>query len=142
MPGPLSFSAGEAFGPNVQGVLAYLGAAIEHRAGLDAVLPAWRTLLAIAPELHDADQLRYPMLLWIARIVYHDIGGQPLGEVAERLYADVQAARSSRHVERTLRAALKRAAHTRQLRGQPQTCTGMARGVLCGGAQKHHRAVW
>lgn len=88
---PLPFLPGEAFGPNIQAILAYLGAAIEHRSPLDAILPAWRTLLAIAPQLRSASQLRYSTLFWIARIVYHDIGGEPLGEVAERLYADVQA---------------------------------------------------
>jgi len=89
-PGVPSFTADAAFGPNVQGLLAYLGAAIEMHASLDAVMPAWKTTLAVFPTLSDAHQVTYSMLPWIARIVYHDIGGMPLSEVAAKLYADIQ----------------------------------------------------
>ena len=89
-PGPLDFRAGEAFGPNVQGFLAYLAAAIERRASLNDVMRAWKTALAIVERLIDAHELKYETLYWVARLVYHDIGGEPLGRVGERLYADVQ----------------------------------------------------
>ena len=89
-PGPLEFRAGEAFGPNVQGFLAYLAAAIERRASLNDVIWAWKTTLAIVERLIDAHELKYETLYWVARLVYHDIGGEPLGRVGERLYADVQ----------------------------------------------------
>lgn len=90
MPGPLEFRAGAAFGPNVQGLLAHLAAAIEHRAPLNDVMPAWKTTLAVVERLVEVLELKYETLFWIARIVYHDIGGEPLGRVGERLYADVQ----------------------------------------------------
>jgi hypothetical protein len=89
-PGALSFSAGATFGPNVQGLLAYLGAAVETHANLEAVIPAWKTTLAVFPTLRDAHEVTYSMLPWIARIVYHDIGGLPVGEVAATLYADIR----------------------------------------------------
>ena len=38
-PGPLAFSRGESFGPNVQGLLGYLAAAVEHRATVADVRP-------------------------------------------------------------------------------------------------------
>jgi hypothetical protein len=84
------FTAGDTFGPNVQGLLAYLGAAIEMHADIAAVLPAWRTTLAVVPALSDAGEVTYSMLPWIARIVYHDIGGRPVGDVAATLYAGIQ----------------------------------------------------
>jgi hypothetical protein len=90
LPGPLSFSPGEAFGPNVQGLLAYLASALQNRAELVDVMSAWKTFLAITPALAVAKQSSFQNLFWVARLVYHDIGGEPLGRVGERLYADVQ----------------------------------------------------
>ena len=90
LPGPLSFSPGEAFGPNVQGLLGYLASALENRAELADVMSAWKTFLAITPDLTVAKQSSFQNLFWVARLVYHDIGGEPLGRVGERLYADVQ----------------------------------------------------
>jgi len=89
-PGAPTFTAGATFGPNVQGLLAYLGAAIETHASLDTVLPAWKTTLAVYPQLHGARQVSFSILPWIARVVYHDIGAMPVGEVAATLYADIQ----------------------------------------------------
>jgi hypothetical protein len=89
--GAPSFTACAAFGPNVQGLLAYLGAAIETHATLEAVIPAWKTTLAVFPALRDAREVTYSILPWIARVVYHDIGAMPVGEVAATLYADIQA---------------------------------------------------
>ena len=90
MPGALAFTPGESFGPNVQGLLRYLAAAIENRARLEDVLPAWKTFLAVVPSLYNADQVNFETLFWIARIVYHDIGGEPLGSAGDHLFADIQ----------------------------------------------------
>lgn len=90
MPGPLAFTPGESFGPNVQGLLGYLAAAIENHARLEDVLPGWKTFLAIVPGLFNADQVNFETLFWIARIVYHDIGGQSLGSAGDHLFADIQ----------------------------------------------------
>lgn len=89
-PGALTFSPGESFGPNVQGLLGYLAAAVEHRAAVADVEPAWKTLLAAFGALYDAGELDFEALFWIARVVYHDIGGEPLGRAGERLWADLQ----------------------------------------------------
>ena len=90
MPGSLAFTPGESFGPNVQGLLRYLAAAIENHGHLEDVLSAWKTFLAIVPGLFNADQVNFESLFWIARIVYHDIGGESLGSAGDHLFADIQ----------------------------------------------------
>lgn len=97
MPGPLAFTPGEAFGPNVQGLLSYLAAAIEHRARIDDVMPAWKTFLAIFMGLFNADQVNFDTLFWVARIVYHDIAGRTLGQAGDQLYADIQEVAAAGH---------------------------------------------
>ena len=90
MPGPLAFTPGESFGPDVQGLLRYLAAAIENHARLEDVLAAWKTFLAVFLTLYNARQVNFETLFWIARIVYHDIGGQSLGSAGDHLFADIQ----------------------------------------------------
>ena len=90
MPGPLAFTPGESFGPNVQGLLRYLAAATENRARVEDVMPAWKTFLAVFLSLYNARQVNFETLFWIARIVYHDIGGESLGSAGDHLFADIQ----------------------------------------------------
>jgi hypothetical protein len=52
-------------------------------------MPAWKTTLAVVERLVDVLELEYETLFWMARIVYHDIGGEPLARAGARLYADV-----------------------------------------------------
>jgi len=91
-PGGLAFRRGESFGPNVQGLLGYLAAAVEHRAAVPDVMPAWKTLLAAFGALNGAGELDFETLFWVVRIVYHDLGGEPLGRTGELLWADLQEA--------------------------------------------------
>ena len=70
----------------------------ETHASLEAVIPAWKTTLAVFPTLGDAHEVTYSMLPWIARIVYHDIGGEPLGRVGEQALRRHAATRSCRLV--------------------------------------------
>jgi hypothetical protein len=87
---PVPFEAGATFGPDLQGLLAYLGGARLAKASFADVEPAWRSFMATADTLIDMGQLDYPLVLWIARIVFHHIGGKPLASVGELLYADIQ----------------------------------------------------
>ena len=40
--------------------------------------------------LWQAHELNFETLFWLARIVYHDIGGQSFERAGEQLFADVQ----------------------------------------------------
>jgi hypothetical protein len=84
------FQAGQTFGPNVQGLLAHLGGARLAKATIAEVEPAWQSFMATADTLVDAAQIDYALILWIARIVYHHIGGKALGSVGELLHAEIQ----------------------------------------------------
>ncbi|MBE7453362.1 MAG: hypothetical protein HS111_32200 [Kofleriaceae bacterium] len=71
---------------DLQGLLAYLAGAVENGAAEADVMPAWEDLLGSYPFLRDAKSIDQGTLLWIARTVFHRIGGHPLGEVAQRLH--------------------------------------------------------
>ena len=71
---------------NLQGLLAYLAGAVEYGAAEVDVIPAWEDLLTSYPTLRDAKSIDQGTLLWIARTVFHRIGGHPVGEVAQRLH--------------------------------------------------------
>jgi hypothetical protein len=90
MPGPVPFSPGRKFGANIQGLLVHLAGAIGSHAGLDDVMPAWTETLVEFRAIYRAHELNYEVLPWIARLIYHEVGREPLGRVAERLFADVQ----------------------------------------------------
>jgi len=83
---PVEFVAGETFEFNMQGLLRHLASAVESRARLDDVLPAWNDLLCRFALLRDSHSIDLGTLLWIARIVFHRIGGAALGEVARRFH--------------------------------------------------------
>lgn len=86
----LPFTPGEAFGFNVQALLGHLAAAVENRAPLADVTPAWHELLGNYGLLYDTGAIRLGTLLWMARVVHHRIAGAPIGEVAQRLQDDVR----------------------------------------------------
>lgn len=87
--GAIPFTPGETFELNLQGLIAHLAGAVEGGATESEVGPAWRKLLSTFPVLSKAGMLTPPGLFWIARIVHHDIGGNPLGEVADFLHDEV-----------------------------------------------------
>ncbi|MBX3156757.1 MAG: hypothetical protein KF773_12195 [Deltaproteobacteria bacterium] len=86
---PLPLEQRQAFGGNVQGLLRYLGAAVEHDLKFAAVEPAWRELLTNFDRHESSQQLFRNTLFWIGRIVHHQIGGAPLGSVAEWVHEQV-----------------------------------------------------
>lgn len=84
--GRFSFQPGRKCQFNMQGLLRYLAGAVEQRAAFEDVVPAWEDLLWSYPALRASRSLDPGTLLWIARIVFHKVGGCPLGEVAQRLH--------------------------------------------------------
>ncbi|MCW5804134.1 MAG: hypothetical protein KIT31_17305 [Deltaproteobacteria bacterium] len=88
---PLPLEPSRAFGGNVQGLVRYLGAAVEHHLTFAAVEPAWRELLGNFDRHESSRQLFRDTLFWIGRVVHHRIGGAPLGSVAEWVHEQVVA---------------------------------------------------
>jgi hypothetical protein len=86
----LPFKAGETFGFNLQGLLRHFAAAVEQRQPASAVKPAWDELLENFDTHWDADSITEGTLLWMARIVYHRIGGHELGSVSKRLHDEIE----------------------------------------------------
>ena len=71
---------------NMQGLIAHLGGALLTGATFDDVSPAWRQLMAVAVTLMDVHQIDERVILWVARIVFHHIGKQPLSTVGDRVF--------------------------------------------------------
>lgn len=90
----LTFQPGATFQFNVQGLLRHLAAAIEHKADVADVLPAFHDLIRCAPLMWSTtpEQANQDTCLWAARLVHHHIGGQPLGTVGQFFYDAVHAA--------------------------------------------------
>lgn len=86
----LPFTPGETFGFNLQALLGHMAAAVENKASLADVTPAWHELLGNYHLLYDTSSIRPGTLLWMARVVHHRIGGAPLGEVGQRLQDDIR----------------------------------------------------
>lgn len=74
---------------NVQGLIRHLGGALLAGAALDDVLPAWHQFMALAVTLMDVRQIDEQVILWVARIVFHHIGKQPLGTVADLAFDEI-----------------------------------------------------
>jgi hypothetical protein len=87
---PIPFTPRETFEFNLQGLLAHLGAARLAGANFEDVRPAWWSFMACADALLDTNQMNEDLILWVARIVYHHIAEQPLGEVGELLHTSIQ----------------------------------------------------
>ncbi|HWO21741.1 MAG TPA: hypothetical protein VNO30_23385 [Kofleriaceae bacterium] len=86
----IPFRPGETFEFNVQGLLAHLGAARLVGASFEDVRPAFWHFMMCADMLFDVNQIDYELVLWIARVVFHHIAGEPLGSVADLLYTTIQ----------------------------------------------------
>lgn len=87
---PLTLTPSARFGGNLQGFLRHLGGALEHRAAFDAIEPAWRDFVTNLNRHDDARQIGLATTFWIARVVHHQIGGAPLGSVAQWLHEEIQ----------------------------------------------------
>ena len=74
---------------NMQGLIAHLGGALLTGATLDDVSPAWRQFMAVAVTLMDVHQIDEQVILWVARVVFHHIGKQPLGSVGDRVFEEI-----------------------------------------------------
>jgi hypothetical protein len=77
---------------NVQGLVAHLAGAIVHRGLLEDVIDAWRDFVRCFPALVSARQANNQTLLWIGRVVFHHIGGEPLAQVGAQIHEAVAAA--------------------------------------------------
>jgi len=74
---------------NMQGLIAHLGGAILSGATLDDVLPAWHQFMALAVTLRKVRQVDNQVILWVARVVFHHVGKQPLSTVGDRVYEEI-----------------------------------------------------
>jgi hypothetical protein len=82
---PMPFTAGELHGRNPQSLMAHLAGAVETGATIDDVWPAFEECVHLFPSRDATNEFDGAVLFWIARIVYHQIGGQPLGQTADWL---------------------------------------------------------
>ncbi|MEZ4362187.1 MAG: hypothetical protein R3B48_18510 [Kofleriaceae bacterium] len=79
---PVPFTPGELHGYNPQSLLAHLAGAAENHASITDVWPAFEECVFNFPTTEATGTFDGACLFWIARIVHHHIGGQPLGETA------------------------------------------------------------
>lgn len=70
---------------NPQALLAHLAAGAENRVAIEDVWPAFREVVHNFPYHEEVGDFDGACLFWIARIVHHQIGGQPLGQTADWL---------------------------------------------------------
>jgi hypothetical protein len=80
------FTPGETFGPNLQALVHYLVQAVEAKASGEDVDAAIRDALQVFPYKLQDDQLGWGDLGWLGRIRFHQLGGAPLGEAADRMF--------------------------------------------------------
>jgi hypothetical protein len=84
--GAIPFEAGATFQMNIRGFLQHLVSAIEAGAAADDVMPAFHELVGNYPRYEDGKAADEATLLWAARIVHHQLGGQPLSTTAQFLH--------------------------------------------------------
>jgi hypothetical protein len=82
---PMPFTAGDLHGFNPQSLMAHLAGAVETEATIDDVWPAFEECVHLFPSRDATNEFDGAVLFWIARIVHHQIGGQPLGQTADWL---------------------------------------------------------
>jgi len=86
----VTLSRDRRFGGNVQGLLRHLAAAVEQGSGAAAVEVGWRDFLDMLVAHDDARSIDLATPFWVARIVHHQIGGSPLGSVAQWLHDELE----------------------------------------------------
>jgi hypothetical protein len=89
--GPIPFVPGATFQMNLRGFLHHLAGAVEAGAGADDVMPGFNEVLANYQRFSEGKALSEGTLLWIARIVHHQLGKQPLGTTAQFLHDTIWA---------------------------------------------------
>ncbi len=82
---PMPFTPGELHGFNPQSLMAHLAGAVETGATIHDVWPAFEECVHLFPSREETREFDGAVLFWIARIVHHQIGGQPLGQTADWL---------------------------------------------------------
>lgn len=80
---PLEFTTGELVGFNNQALLRHLAAAVESDASFEDVRPAWSEFVRRMDSEEETGTLGAGSLFWVGRIVWHQIGGEPLGSVGD-----------------------------------------------------------
>jgi hypothetical protein len=83
---PLPFTPYARHGYNPQSFLAHLAGAVETHASIEEVWPAFEEFMFNFPGHEQTEEFDGACLFWVARIVHHQIGGQPLGETAAWLH--------------------------------------------------------
>ena len=78
----MPFTPYERHGYNPQSFLAHLAGAVETHAAIEEVWPAFEEFMFNFPGHEQTGEFDGACLFWVARIVHHHIGGQPLGETA------------------------------------------------------------
>lgn len=81
----VSFTPDRSFEHNQQALLQYLRAATRARARLLDVLAAWQGFLDAFGALRAAQSADAETLFWVGRLVFHDVGGIPINEVARTM---------------------------------------------------------
>jgi hypothetical protein len=80
---PIEFTPGELVGFNNQALLRHLAGAVESNAAFEDVRPAWTELVHRMDSEQTTRTLDGGSLFWVGRIVWHQIGGNPLGSVGD-----------------------------------------------------------
>jgi len=86
---PLVLNAGATYEYNLRAFVTMLAAAIEQRAPVDAVRPAYEEVLENYTTFLSASTLDALSLFWVARVVHHTLGRVPLAHVASKLHDDI-----------------------------------------------------
>ena len=82
----LPFTPYARHGRNPQSFLAHLAGAVETHAAIEEVWPAFEEFVLNFPGHEQTEEFDGACLFWVARIVHHQIGGQPLGQTAAWLH--------------------------------------------------------
>lgn len=87
----LRFCPGELHGFNPQSFLAHLAAAVEAKAAVEDVWPAFEEFMHNFPRKEESGDFDGACLFWVARIVHHELGGRPVGQTCAWLHAHFEA---------------------------------------------------
>ena len=87
----LRFCPGELHGFNPQSFLAHLAAAVEAKAAVEDVWPAFEEFIHNFPRKEESGDFDGACLFWVARIVHHELGGRPVGQTCAWLHAHFEA---------------------------------------------------
>lgn len=75
------YAPGRTFGPDLRGLVAYLGRAREAGASLEDLEPALHDFLSLYNTLSAADAIRIETVTLVGIVAGHGVGGTPLTEV-------------------------------------------------------------